>query len=219
MQNFADSISSDLGNAFARMIREGQNFRDSMKQMFSDIGSHVVNVLSQMIAKWMVFNAISFATGGSSIAFTKIMGFASGGYTGDGGKYDPAGLVHKGEFVINKEKTTIFRPLLELINYAPLKEIHSSLLNTKPFPRLPAIPKSLYSSGGYVAQNDSFSNTLLNSNHADINILSNKLDILINGINNLNSKDYNVQVQTKFKGVEFAKEMNKANAEYKRRKM
>ena len=26
--------------------------------------------------------------------------FASGGYTGDGGKYEPAGIVHKGEFVV-----------------------------------------------------------------------------------------------------------------------
>lgn len=31
--------------------------------------------------------------------------FATGGYTGDGGKYDPAGLVHKGEFVIDKDWT------------------------------------------------------------------------------------------------------------------
>lgn len=30
------------------------------------------------------------------------VGFASGGYTGDGGKYQPAGVVHKGEFVVSK---------------------------------------------------------------------------------------------------------------------
>lgn len=28
--------------------------------------------------------------------------FASGGYTGDGGKYEPAGIVHKGEYVFSK---------------------------------------------------------------------------------------------------------------------
>lgn len=33
-------------------------------------------------------------------------GFASGGYTGDGGKYQPAGVVHKGEFVFSKEATS-----------------------------------------------------------------------------------------------------------------
>lgn len=31
--------------------------------------------------------------------------FATGGYTGDGGKYEVAGAVHKGEFVIDKETT------------------------------------------------------------------------------------------------------------------
>ena len=33
------------------------------------------------------------------------LGFAEGGYTGDGGKYQEAGVVHKGEFVIDKEST------------------------------------------------------------------------------------------------------------------
>jgi hypothetical protein len=31
--------------------------------------------------------------------------FAEGGYTGDGGKYQPAGIVHKGEYVIDAETT------------------------------------------------------------------------------------------------------------------
>ncbi len=34
-----------------------------------------------------------------------LTGFSEGGYTGDGGKYDAAGVVHKGEFVIDKETT------------------------------------------------------------------------------------------------------------------
>jgi tape measure domain-containing protein len=42
--------------------------------------------------------------------------FATGGYTGDGGKYQPAGIVHKGEFVVTKEKTQKFRPILEAIH-------------------------------------------------------------------------------------------------------
>lgn len=32
-------------------------------------------------------------------------GFSGGGYTGDGGKLDPAGIVHAGEFVFTKEQT------------------------------------------------------------------------------------------------------------------
>ncbi len=40
-------------------------------------------------------------------------GFADGGYTGDGTKYQEAGVVHKGEYVITKEKTAKNRALLE----------------------------------------------------------------------------------------------------------
>lgn len=43
-------------------------------------------------------------------------GFAGGGYTGDGGKYEPAGVVHGGEFVVDKERTSRFRPLLDAIH-------------------------------------------------------------------------------------------------------
>lgn len=37
------------------------------------------------------------------IAGQTIAGFATGGYTGHGGKYDPAGIVHKGEVVFSQE--------------------------------------------------------------------------------------------------------------------
>jgi tape measure domain-containing protein len=42
--------------------------------------------------------------------------FAEGGFTGEGGKYQTAGTVHKGEFVFTKEKTKKFRPLFEAIH-------------------------------------------------------------------------------------------------------
>lgn len=43
------------------------------------------------------------------------VGFATGGYTGDGGKFTPAGIVHKGEYVITKEATS--RLGLDYLNY------------------------------------------------------------------------------------------------------
>ncbi len=45
--------------------------------------------------------AMGMPTGYQSYA----SGFDGGGYTGDGGKFDPAGVVHKGEFVFTKEAT------------------------------------------------------------------------------------------------------------------
>jgi len=43
-------------------------------------------------------------------------GFERGGYTGDGGKSETAGVVHKGEFVFTKEKTTKYRSMFEAIH-------------------------------------------------------------------------------------------------------
>jgi hypothetical protein len=47
-----------------------------------------------------------------------LAGFSSGGYTGDGGKYEPKGVVHGGEFVLRKEvvQQPGMRPYLEGLN-------------------------------------------------------------------------------------------------------
>ena len=45
-------------------------------------------------------------------------GFSSGGYVGNGGKYQPMGIVHGGEYVITKEATSrLGVPLLNALNY------------------------------------------------------------------------------------------------------
>ncbi|HHX8234774.1 TPA: tape measure protein [Haemophilus influenzae] len=50
------------------------------------------------------------------------MSFATGGYTGDGGKYTPAGVVHKGEYVITKEATArLGRGFLDHLNYGSVR--------------------------------------------------------------------------------------------------
>jgi hypothetical protein len=48
-------------------------------------------------------------TGSDSGAAKKYGGYYAGGYTGDGGKYEPAGVVHRSEFVLNKEATSKIR--------------------------------------------------------------------------------------------------------------
>ena len=47
--------------------------------------------------------AMGYASAGM-IAAQTIAGFADGGYTGHGGKYEPAGIVHKGEGVLTQEE-------------------------------------------------------------------------------------------------------------------
>ncbi|MDW2592600.1 phage tail length tape measure family protein [Citrobacter braakii] len=41
----------------------------------------------------------------SNIAAVADVGFATGGYTGSGGKYQPAGVVHKGEYIFDQAST------------------------------------------------------------------------------------------------------------------
>ena len=47
-------------------------------------------------------------------------GYAKGGFTGDGEKYEVAGVVHKGEWVASQEllKSPVARPLIEALDYA-----------------------------------------------------------------------------------------------------
>jgi hypothetical protein len=46
---------------------------------------------------------ISGLAGGFTGATLPLPGFAKGGFTGEGGKYEPAGIVHAGEFVMPQE--------------------------------------------------------------------------------------------------------------------
>ncbi|MDO4985114.1 MAG: phage tail tape measure protein [Prevotella sp.] len=47
-------------------------------------------------------------------------GYAKGGFTGEGGKYEVAGIVHKGEWVASQEllQSPVARPMIEALDYA-----------------------------------------------------------------------------------------------------
>ena len=51
---------------------------------------------------------------------SEAQGYAKGGFTGDGGKYEVAGIVHKGEWVASQEllKSPVARPMIEALDYA-----------------------------------------------------------------------------------------------------
>lgn len=61
----------------------------------------------------------AFAAGKSAIAGLSTKGsFAEGGYTGSGGKYEPAGVVHKNEYVIPSQLIAPFAPQIAAIESA-----------------------------------------------------------------------------------------------------
>ncbi len=71
--------------------------------------------------------ALAIATGMLQVAALKkqqqaaeAQGYASGGFTPKGGKYEPAGIVHKGEWVASQEllASPVARPMIEALDYA-----------------------------------------------------------------------------------------------------
>ncbi|QXG07665.1 tail tape measure protein [Erwinia phage Snitter] len=96
------------------------------KANFADFASSIITMIIKMIMQMIIFNTLAAAFGGgggassnssfsggsySNLSFANggvvpdRKGFAAGGYTGGGGKYEPAGVVHGGEFVFTKEAT------------------------------------------------------------------------------------------------------------------
>jgi hypothetical protein len=69
--------------------------------------------LDKVVANPKVVISLARDTGAN---FGSGPGFAEGGYTGPGAKYEPAGIVHKGEFVFNQETTSRNRGLFEAIH-------------------------------------------------------------------------------------------------------
>ena len=76
-------------------------------------------------------------------------GFATGGYTGAGGKYQVAGVVHRGEYVLPKE-------VVNRVGLPTLRALHHGLLPLEKFagagmPRVsvPTAPRFNFADGGY----------------------------------------------------------------------
>lgn len=114
MQNYADqaaNVAGQVGNVFTKAFQGMEdaivNFAMTGKLSFSDMANSIIADLIRIQARQAIVGMAGslFGQGGPLAAAGKFFGFASGGYTGDGGKYEPAGIVHKGEYVINAAAT------------------------------------------------------------------------------------------------------------------
>lgn len=115
--NEVNDVYSNIGsitqNAFNGMATVLTDFVMTGKASFSDFARSVISDITSMLIKMALFNAMSSAFGGGgtfSFASMFSKGFANGGYTGNGGKYEPKGVVHGGEFVFTKEATSRLGP-------------------------------------------------------------------------------------------------------------
>lgn len=120
MNAMAGEIGGILGRSFAQGNR---GLIGALESAAGEIAKFVAKVLAQKA----ILAAFGAGTGGAGLFGGLVSGllggggggpgFAKGGYTGAGGKNEPAGSVHKGEYVINANTVKrIGLPNLELLH-------------------------------------------------------------------------------------------------------
>ncbi|HDT1375468.1 TPA: phage tail tape measure protein [Enterobacter hormaechei subsp. xiangfangensis] len=111
--NVYSQVQTLTSNAFTGMASTLTDFFTTGKANFSDFLTTFLKGTARMLTQLALVNGMKSAFGGTS--FGSFFGFSSGGavpefdtggYTGDGGKYQPKGVVHGGEFVFTKEATS-----------------------------------------------------------------------------------------------------------------
>ena len=117
--NLAQQSMNSVSNALTELVISGKM---DFKSLAKSILKNIVEIINKLLIAKAIQSSMSWfgggaSTGGLQQAYTggEILGYASGGsvgyaqepggFTGRGNKYQPAGIVHKGEFVFTKEAT------------------------------------------------------------------------------------------------------------------
>lgn len=91
-ENIGAAAFQELNTFLTQTIFNAKSVGDAFAQLALSVVSSLQRILVQMLLM-KAFQAFGIPGVG--------VGFASGGYTGDGGKYEPAGVVHRGEYVFD----------------------------------------------------------------------------------------------------------------------
>ena len=91
MLSDARTTLKDAATSFATSLSHGTSAASAFSSALSRIGDKILGgAIDSLVGS-------AFKSGGIGSLF----GFADGGFTGHGGKYEPAGIVHRGEYVID----------------------------------------------------------------------------------------------------------------------
>lgn len=144
--NATNGALTSLSNGLADFVATGKlNFRDLTTSILQDI--------ARIMTQWAIAQAVTGVMGmfgggiGSASPFLawsggyipeyatggQVMDFSGGGFTGIGGKFEPKGVVHGGEFVMSKEA-------VNNLGVGYLENLHNSAKNGS----------KGYSNGGFV---------------------------------------------------------------------
>lgn len=104
------SISDEMGRVAIGARKMGDVLRDTFKRSAAALVSSGLKTGLQRVVDLLDLGGVlggSKGSGGGLLSgIGKLFGFAEGGYTGHGGKYQPAGIVHAGEYVMSAAATS-----------------------------------------------------------------------------------------------------------------
>jgi hypothetical protein len=101
---FFKQAQTQLSDAFIDAIITGQGFEQALAGIAAEIAKAALQ------AALFGSGSLGGLFGSAGVGILSGIGFANGGYTGRGGKFQPAGIVHKGEYVFDKEATDRIGP-------------------------------------------------------------------------------------------------------------
>jgi len=106
-QAFSQALSL-TGQILDQLGLGGSEIIQAFQNAYSIVTS-IVELIKTIQTISGIFSFLSNPVGG---AIQAVAGFATGGFTGHGHKYEPAGVVHKGEYVVPSHLSALF-PMLE----------------------------------------------------------------------------------------------------------
>lgn len=101
-------FATEITDGFVDMIVEGKSATEVVQGLAKALLKAALQAAlmgSGPLAGLFGTKGADGAVGGLLGFLPKLFGFADGGYTGPGGKYQPAGIVHRGEYVMSKAAT------------------------------------------------------------------------------------------------------------------
>lgn len=127
---WAKTIQQMIAHAAAAKLTEalfGEDFGRSGSGGSSDIGGLIGKGISAAASAFSggPSGAESQSLSDAGIGAADMLGFASGGYTGDGARDEVAGVVHGREYVMNADATQRFGPMLDSMNKGQMPRLQA----------------------------------------------------------------------------------------------
>lgn len=99
----ADEFYSTFKSSVTDAITGANSLADALKNILNKLADLALSSAFDALFKPATGGASGGAFGNIFSNIGKLIGFDDGGYTGPGGKYQPAGVVHKGEYVFDQD--------------------------------------------------------------------------------------------------------------------